>query len=80
MMAYAAKISHDETLKAGAQQLLLDSLKVDGHDRFPATPAVFQGPIVAETVDEIVPLDTPGVSQWALNVLTTAELLREFSS
>ena len=80
MMAYAAKMSHDETLKAGAQQLLLESLKVDGHDRFPATPAVIQGPVVAETVDEIVPLDTPGVSQWALNILTTAELLREFSA
>ncbi len=80
MMAYAAKMSHDETLKAGAQQLLVDSLKVDGHDRFPATPDVIQGPLVAETVDEIVPLDTPGVSQWALNVLTTAELIREFST
>ncbi len=80
MMAYEANATHNVALKNAAWKLLMDSLKVNGHDRFPSSPQRIEGPEVAEPVEEILPLDTPGVSQWALNVLTTMELVREFKA
>jgi hypothetical protein len=54
------------------------SLQEKGHDRFPATPTWIVGPVVPEPVQEIPGVNTPGVSQWALNVMTTMQLAREF--
>ncbi len=76
--AYTANVRHDPALKSQAWALLMASLKKDGHDQFPATPALIKGPIVPEPVLEIPGINTPGASQWALNAITTMELAREF--
>jgi hypothetical protein len=80
MSAYAANMDGDASLKAQAWQLLLASLKEKGQDRFPATPTWIVGPAVPEPVQEIPGVNTPGVSQWALNVMTTMQLAREFKA
>jgi hypothetical protein len=77
--AYAAIVNHDPRLKDEAWKLMLASLTKDGHERFPATPASVDGPVVPEPVREIPGIDTPGSSQWALNVITTMELARRFA-
>ena len=76
--AYTANVTHDAALKDEAWKLVMASLKIDGHDQFPATPAIIKGPEVAEPVGEIPGVNTPGVSQWTINVLTVMELAREF--
>ncbi len=78
MMAYDANVTHNVALKDEAWKLLMESLTVKEHERFPKSPQLIEGSEVAEPVEEILPLDTPGVSQWAINVLTTMELVREF--
>ena len=80
MAAYAANMTHNATLKDAAWEMVMKSLKADGQDRFPATPLLIKGPQVAEPVEEISHLDTPGVSQWAINILTTMQLNREFKA
>jgi hypothetical protein len=75
--AYAAKLEHDPVLGHKAWQSIRDSLKVNGHDRFPATPTVIDGSIVPRPVEENG-LDTPGNAQWALSIIATMELAREF--
>jgi hypothetical protein len=77
MTAYAANLTHDEALRDSAVKLMMESLKVNGQDRFPEKPTLISGPVVAEPVEEIL-LDTPGVSQWAINVITTTELVKQF--
>jgi hypothetical protein len=78
IVAYAASISRDPALGSKAWQLLRDSIQPHGQDRFPATPAVIDGPEIAERVEEIPHLDTPSTAQWALNIITGMELAREF--
>lgn len=75
--AYAALIAHDSSLKEKAMTKLMASLLKDGHDRWPATPPVVQGPMVLSPVEEVV-ANTPDSSQWALNVIMTTEFLRRF--
>ena len=57
--------------------MMMASLSANGHDRFPADPSVIRGPEVAEPVQELSKPDTPGVSQWAINILTTMELAHQ---
>ena len=78
--AYAANFDHDATLRDQAADLLLASLEDHGADRYPATPALIEGPIVPEPVEEIPGANTPGTSQWALNAITTMELIRQFKA
>ncbi len=77
--AFLANAKRDPALKARAWQLMKDSLVVGGRARFPAAPTALTGPEVAEPVAELSPLDTPGTAQWALNVITTLQLAREFA-
>ena len=80
--AYAANQDHDATLKDEAWQLLLACLKGADSNHFISDTRVIEGPVVPERVVETAngKLDTPGVSQWALNLLTTTELARRFQS
>lgn len=80
MCAYAANLLHDPALKSQAWNLLLASLKQDGQERFPATPALIEGSVVPEPVREIHGVNTPGVAQWAINIITTMEWARQFTS
>jgi hypothetical protein len=80
MTAYAAKQAGDSALAAEAKQLMAASLTDNGQERYPASLKVIEGPTVAEKVMEITHLDTPGVSQFALNLLTTSELLRQMGA
>ena len=79
ILAYAAVASQDPALGERAWQLLRDSLKRDdGSDRFPATLTAIEGPEAPEPVLEIPHVDTPGTAQWALNILVTTEVARDF--
>ncbi len=83
--AYAANVAHDPVLKDAAMQLFRDSLKFEGGDHFPATLTLIEGPTVAEPVKEtpgrnsFTPaIATPETSQWAINIITTTELMQQF--
>ena len=78
MTAYEANIKHDPALKQEAWRLMMETLKTNGHDRFPSQLIKLVGPEVPEPVEELTHVDTPGVSQWAINLLTVMELAREF--
>jgi hypothetical protein len=78
--AYTADVKHDPALRDEAWNLMLASVKENGQDRFPAAPTLIEGPTVPEPVREIPGFNTPGASQWALNVITTMELVREFKT
>ena len=87
LTAYAANVSGDAELESAALQLLRDSLKLNGGDRFPATLTAIEGPSVAEPVKEtpghnsFTPaIATPETSQWAINLITTTELMRQFKA
>ena len=77
--AYAAVVTHDAALRDKARQLLVASLVDNGPNRLPAAPTLIEGPVVPEPVEEVPGVNTPGVSQWAINVLTTAQLLQDFT-
>jgi hypothetical protein len=86
LTAYAANVSHDPELESAAMQLFRDSLKFKDGDHFPATLNVIEGPSVAEPVEEtpgrnsFTPaIATPETSQWAINLITTTELMRQFT-
>jgi hypothetical protein len=86
LTAYAANVSHDPALESAALQLFRDSLKFNGGDHFPAALTVIDGPSVAEPVEEtpgrnsFTPaIATPETSQWAINLITTTELMRQFT-
>jgi hypothetical protein len=74
--AYAANVAHDAALKNDAWKILMATLKVKGSDHFPAAPGIVQGPDVPEPVQEIPGVNTPDAAQWAINVITTTELVR----
>ena len=78
--AYAAQVAGDAALGRRAWQLLHDSLRVGGRDRFPAQPLVVVDPGLPHPVEEIPDIDPPAAAQWALNLITGMEFLREFSS
>jgi hypothetical protein len=85
LTAYAANISHDPALEASALQLFRDALKFNDGDHFPANLTVIEGPSVPEPVMEtpghnsFTPaIATPEASQWAINIITTTELMRQF--
>lgn len=87
LTAYAANVSGDSGLEAAALQLFRDSLKFNGGDRFPAMLTAIEGPSVAEPVKEtpghnsFTPaIATPETSQWAINLTTTTELMRQFKA
>jgi hypothetical protein len=87
LAAYAANVSHDPELESAAIQLFRDSLKFNGGDRFPATLIAIEGPSVAEPVKEtpghnsFTPaIATPETSQWAIDIVTSTELFRQFHS
>lgn len=75
--AYVAKVEHDPVLGHRAWQDLRDSLKINGHDRFPAAPMLITGSSVPKPTEENG-LDTPGNAQWAISLITAMELAREF--
>ena len=75
--AYVAQLEHDPKLGHQAWQYLWNSLKVNGHDRFPATPTVISGSSVPEPIEENG-FDTPGNSQWAISLIATMELARDY--
>jgi len=81
--AYAASVSHDPALQTETVQLFRELLTFNGGDHFPATPASIDDPSVAEPVREtpgrssFTPaIATPETSQWAINIITTQELMR----
>ncbi len=80
MTAYAANLKRDPALRDQAWQLLLTSLKENGNNRLPDKPASLVGPLVPEPVEEVAGVNTPGVAQWAINVITTEELVHQFDS
>ncbi len=75
--AYAANLEHDSELGHQAWQYIRNSLKLNGHDRFPVTPNVIDNSSVPRPIEENG-TDTPGNAQWALSIITTMELAREF--
>ena len=82
---YAAMVSRDPALQAATLNLFRGLLKFNGNDYFLATPNVITGSAVPETVFEnpsrssFKPgLATPEVSQWAINLITAPELMRQF--
>ena len=77
--AYAALVNHDAALRDKARQLLVASLVDNGPNRLPTAPTLIEGPVVPEPVEEVPGVNTPGVSQWAINVITTAQLLQDFA-
>jgi hypothetical protein len=76
--AYAANVAHDPALEQKAQRLLEESLTVNGQERWPATLPVIQGAPVPRPVQEVAVIATPDVSQWAIDLITTTELLRRY--
>jgi len=76
--AYAANVAHDAALRQQAAQIMEAALTTNGRDRWPATPQQIEGPRVPRPLEEISPLATPDASQWAINMITTTELLRRF--
>jgi hypothetical protein len=86
LMAYAANISHDAELEKAALQKFRESLTFEGGDHFPAKLTEIEGPSVPEPVKEtpgrnsFTPaIATPETAQWALDMITTPELLRLFT-
>ena len=43
-------------------------------------PTLIEGPVVPEPVEEVLGVNTPGVSQWAINVITTQQLIHDFDA
>ena len=78
--AYAAVVAHDPALEQEARRILEDSLTVNGKERWPSTLPVIQAPLVPRPVQEVPVIATPDVSQWAINLITTTELLRRYAS
>jgi hypothetical protein len=76
--AYAAHLLHDPAMGKLAWQQLRDSLKTKGEDFFPATPQLVESDDVAEPVEEVPGVNTPGTAQWALNIIETMELARDY--
>ncbi len=74
---YAALESQDATLGRKAWEILRASLQTNGRDRFPATMTRIDGPIVPRPIDENG-IDAPGTAQWALSLIITPELVRQF--
>ncbi len=78
--AYTAAIKHDAGLKDLAWQLLVNSLSDLTSHQFPSNPVSIQGPLVPEPVQECIGVNTPGTSQWAINVITTMEYVKRFNT
>ena len=78
ILAYVASVDHDAALGHEAWQKIRDSLQANGHDYFPKKPAVIGGPDVPQADEELSGVSTPGVAQWALSIIETMELGREF--
>jgi len=83
--AYAAMAGHDPALQTATLNLFRGLLKFNDNDYFLATPNVITGPAVPEPVFEnpsrssFKPgLATPEVAQWAINLITAPELIRQF--
>jgi hypothetical protein len=86
LAAYAAVIAHDAGLESEAIEMFRASLKFNDGDRFPVALTAIEGPSVAEPVKEtpghnsFTPaIATPETSQWAIDLITTVELVRQFS-
>jgi hypothetical protein len=78
--AYAAVIQRDATLMAQAWELLKASVDPN-HPNQAFPPAVLIAPpAVPEPIEERAGINTPGISQWALNVITTMQLAQEFKA
>ena len=78
--AYVANVKHDPALKTQAWDLLKASIGPTASRDVPASPArVIEPPIVPEPVEEHPGINTPGAAQWAINVITTMQLAKEFS-
>ncbi len=76
--AFAALHAHDEKLADAARELLRNLVTgTEAHGYFSQPTTKIEGPTVIEPVQDEGRMDTPGVSQWALNLMTTTELLRQ---
>ena len=85
LAAYAAVVAHDAGLESEAIEMFRASLRFKDGDHFPAALTAIEGPSVAEPVKEtpghnsFTPaIATPETSQWALDLITTVELVRQF--
>ncbi len=85
--AYAAVSSGDQALEDYALQQYRDLLKTKDTDYFTAALQSFDGPTVTQPAKEnpgastFTPtIATPEVSQWAINLMTTTELFRQFKA
>ncbi len=76
--AYAANAAHDAALRQQTTQIMEAALTANGHDHWPAAIPKIEGPRVPRPFEEISPLTTIDTSQWAINLITTTELLRRF--
>ncbi len=85
LTAQAAMTTGRRDLQEKAIALYRDLLKFDGQDRFLAEPIRLDGPSVAQpawvnpgTSTFTPAIATPEISQWAINLMTAPELLRQF--
>jgi hypothetical protein len=77
--AYVAKVENDPALGHKAWDELRASLQASGgRYHFPEHPTWIDDSRVPEPIQEIASLDTPGTAQWALNIIMTTELARDF--
>jgi hypothetical protein len=76
IVAYAATVTHDSALRQQAAHVMEAALAPS--IRWPATVQVVDGPRVPRRLVEIPQVTTIDVSQWAINMITTTELLRRF--
>jgi hypothetical protein len=77
--AYVAYAEHDAAIGHKAWDELRSFLRNRNvRDRFPEHPALINDSSVPYPVQEIPILDTPGTSQWALNIIVTMELARDY--
>jgi hypothetical protein len=74
--AYAANTTGDRTLRDKAKRLFQESLFVNGEDKFPAKLPLIPTARSPRPIQENVRANTPDMSQWAINLITTGELLR----
>lgn len=76
MCAYVAALKQDRALMAQAWDLLRASIDPNRPHQFPSNPVPVLPPTVAEPVEECRGVNTPGTSQWAINVIMTMDFAK----
>ena len=79
LCAYTAALNHDATLMSQAMELLKISVDPSRPSQVLPPAVGIKPPIVPEVVHERAGVNTPGVSQWAINVITTMQFASRFN-